>query len=280
MTLYDSLQEQMNNVHIYADYFMASCPWHGRDEHPSLMVHPDGFKCLTCGKGGSLEYLAGKIGRSGKQPIKVTRSQSSVLPRWKRWEQEYGDLPQIADAAHDLLKRYISNYWYFNKRKISRFMNVGYFGYLEGWCTFPVFDQQHRIVDMVVRSAKQKQYVVSPAAEHPLYVPDWQKVLEAETIYVVYGLIDAWALYDCGLPVVTGTSGKSLSAVLLKPLDKRYIIVPDQYEERDAYKLAGELGWRASVLRLPYPSDCKDPDDIRRNFNVETLTNLLTVRMI
>lgn len=279
MSLYDSLQEQMNNVHIYADYFMASCPWHGRDEHPSLMVHPDGFKCLTCGKGGSLEYLAGKW-NVRKQPIKVTRSQSSVLPRWRRWEQEYGDLTDIARVAHLSLKRNIIYNWYFKKRKIDQFISEGYFGYLDGWCVFPVLDTHYKVQDIVVRSAKAKQYVVSPAATHPLYVPNWTAVEEAETIYVVYGIIDSWALYDCGLPVVTGTSGKSLSAALLKPLDKRYIIVPDQYEERDAYKLAGELGWRASVLRLPYPSDCKDPDDIRRNFNVETLTNLLTVRMI
>lgn len=278
MSLYDSLQEQMNNVHVYGDYFMASCPWHGRDEHPSLMVHEDGFKCKTCGKAGSLEYLAGKWDIK-KHPIKVTRSYSAVLPGWLRWERDYGGLTSIAFAAHAGLKKYSQYNWYFKKRKIDQFTDIGGFGYLDGWCTFPVFDPHHHIVDLVVRSTKQKQYVVSPAVEHPLYVPDWDAVLSNKTIYVVYGIIDSWALYDCGLPVVTGTTGKSLSASQLKPLDKRFIIVPDQYEERDAYKLAGELGWKAEVLRLAYPDGCKDPDDIRRNFNVEHLTNLLTVQM-
>lgn len=273
MSLYDSLQEQMNNVHVYGDYFMASCPWHGRDEHPSLMVHMDGFKCQACGKRGTLEYLARTV---KVKVLQVTRSQPVVLPRWKKWEYDYGDLGGIAWVANQSLKRYRSYGWYFKRRKIDQFIEKGLFGYLDGWCTFPVMNILRQVTDIVVRSSKQKQYVVSPNQTHPLYVPDWAMVLKAETVYVVYGIIDAWALYACGLAVVTGTSGKSLSAVQLKPLDKRFVIVPDRYEERDAYRLAGELGWRAEVLRLNYPDDCKDPDDVRRNFNVEFLINLLT----
>lgn len=273
MRLYEALQEQMNNVHVYGDYFMASCPWHGRDQHPSLMVHEDGFKCQTCNKSGTLQFLAYKVKAKGL--TQVTRSQPVVLPAWKKWEREYRDLQGIATAGYRYVKRYPSLAWYFKKRKIDQFIEMGYLGVLDGWCTFPVFDQHNDVVDIVVRSAKHKQYVVSPNNIHPLYVPDWERILKAETIYVVYGTIDAWALYACGLPVVTGTTGKSLQAAELKPLDKRFIIVPDQYEEPDAYKLAGELGWRAEVKRLDYPSDCKDPDDVRVKCGTEYLIELL-----
>lgn len=265
----------MNNVHVYGNYFMASCPWHGRDEHPSLMVHDDGFRCQTCNKFGSLDYLARyiKLGGWGYK-VKAAQSKSVVLPTWRRWEQDYGDLLGIARAAHLSMKRYNQS-WYFKKRKIDQFIETGYFGYLDGWCTFPVFDANHKVVDIVVRNSRTKQYAVSPSKEHPIYVPSWVRVNENETIYVVYGIVDAWALYACGLPVVTGTSGKSLSASQLKPLDKRFIIVPDRYEEADAYKLAGELGWRAEVLRLAYPDDCKDPDDIRMTQGIDILVSML-----
>lgn len=279
MTVYDSLQEQLSNVHIYADYFMASCVWHGRDDHPSLMVHEDGFTCLTCHKSGTLEFLARAAKIKGVH-VPAGRGPLLVLPRWRRWAQDYGDLAGIARAAHQALHHYPAYQWYFKRRKIEQFIDTGHFGYLDNWCMFPVLDEQGRVVDIVVRSTKHKQYVVSPSQSRALYVPDWKRVLESDTVYVVYGILDSWALYAVGLPVVTGTSGKSLSASQLKPLSKRYVIVPDQYEEPDAYRLAGELGWRAEVLRLHYPDGSKDPDDVRRNFNVSFLQNLLTPQAI
>lgn len=285
MSLYTTLQDQMRNVHVYADYFMASCPWAGErpghssshDEHPSLMVHEDGFHCKACGIGGELAYLAKRVKVKGVPAPQVTRSHFSSLPQWRRWAQDYGDLIDIARHAHQSLLRYKQFGWgYLRKRKIDQFVEPGYFGFLDGWCVFPVLNEHRQVLDIVTRSTKQKQYVVSPCHSRALYVPDWQRVLEAEQVYVVYGIIDSWALYACGLPVVTGISGKSLSADQLKPLGKRYVIVPDRYEEQEAYRLAGELGWRAEVLRLRYPDGCKDPDDVRREQGTEQLEQLLT----
>lgn len=33
---------------------MCSCPFHGKDRHPSMKIYKDGFKCFTCGKYGDL----------------------------------------------------------------------------------------------------------------------------------------------------------------------------------------------------------------------------------
>lgn len=33
---------------------MCSCPFHGKDKHPSMKVFKDGFKCFTCGNGGDV----------------------------------------------------------------------------------------------------------------------------------------------------------------------------------------------------------------------------------
>lgn len=283
MSLYESLQEQLNGRE-YTGYFAALCPFPhdgGMYEHnPSLMVYEDGsFRCKSCHRHGTLEYLAQSIGRGGM--VKVTRSQSIVLPRWRKWAETYGDLLGIARAAHRGMKQYPGHDFYFKKRKLEAFIDKGYFGYLDGWCTFPVFDPQHRVIDIVVRSAKSKdgtRYVIRPDKGRvvaPLYCPDWQRVKDESTVYVVYGMIDAWAMYAAGLASITGTTGKSLSADQLKPLGKRYIIVPDLYEEREAYLLAGELGWRAEVKRLKYDLGCKDPDDEVRINGIDRFKVLL-----
>lgn len=33
---------------------MCSCPFHGRDKHPSMKVFKDGYKCFTCNAGGDV----------------------------------------------------------------------------------------------------------------------------------------------------------------------------------------------------------------------------------
>jgi DNA primase len=106
-------------------------------------------------------------------------------------------------------------------------------------------------------------------------VPSWSKVNDAETVYVVYGIIDSISLHLAGLPVVTGVTGKSLNPELLKSLRKRFVIVPDDGEEKEAHGLANKLGWRARVKRLNYESGCKDPDDMRTHFGKEYLLHAI-----
>ena len=108
-----------------------------------------------------------------------------------------------------------------------------------------------------------------------LYVPNWGRVVASETVYVVYGIIDAISLELIGLPVVTGITGKSLSAETLKPLGKQFIIVPDEYEDMEAHLLANSLGWKARVKRLVYPEGVKDPDGIRTHFGNDFLLGAL-----
>jgi hypothetical protein len=101
----------------------------------------------------------------------------------------------------------------------------------------------------------------------------------SKLVYIVYGLIDALALEMCGLPVITGSTGKSLSEKRLIQLNKRYLIVPDRGEEDAARKLAKSLGNFTHIIRLPWSElgdDVKDTDDVRMKFGLEYLNNLLT----
>ena len=282
MSLYDELQERLNNVHVYSGYFMSDCPFHKWESHNQpFMIHPDAYKCLSCGAYGTLEKLSKYLGEwyHAKQSDRKSRR---VLPRWRRWENDYGDVTGIAKQGHGFLERHPEFMGFFRHRGIDQFFEQGFFGYIDGWYLFPVFDQKHHIVDVVVRAWKGKgdaRYVLRPDSLRQLpylYCPDWGRINTSQHIYIVYGIIDAWSLYAIGLPVITGTTGKSVQSSLIKPLQKYYTVVPDKHEDEAAYRLAGELGFRANVLRLKYPEDCKDPDEVRMNFGADHLKELLT----
>jgi hypothetical protein len=279
MSLYDQLQEKLNG-HLYSGYFSACCPFphNGRlEEHPSMFVYEDGkFFCSSCRKSGTHSYLNKYL---GGRDVFVRKAQNIVLPQWRKWEEQYGDLDGIAKHAHLSLKHYPQWQFYFKQRKIEQFIEQGYFGYISGWALFPVFDQEHKIQNIVVRSTKQNgtRYAIKPLEEKKplLYVPNWKRVWESDAVYVVYGIIDSISLELIGLPVVTGITGKSLSAELLKPLGKRFVIVPDEYEEKEARLLANSLGWRCKVKQILYPEGTKDCDDVRRKFGNEYLLGAL-----
>lgn len=279
--LYESLLERLGGRQ-YSNYFACFCPF---DTHktPAMLVHDDGlFVCLSCGKKGTHAYLDKVIG-SHFIPQQRMDTVSHVLPQWRKWEQKYDDLEGIADAAHKSLKRNPAFQTYFRKRKIYEYVEEGRLGYLDGWVLFPVISDKRNIIDIVVRSTSKhsdSRYVVHPSVcgdVRPLYCPSWEKVNQSETVYVVYGIIDSISLHLAGLSVVTGITGKSLSAELLKPLRKRFIILPDDGEEAEAHKLANSLGWRCSVKKLNWPENAKDCDDVRRMYGDSALLRFIGI---
>ena len=140
--LYNSLLERMEGRQ-YSNYFACFCPF---EEHksPALLCHDDGFfVCLSCGKKGTHAYLDKKIG-SHFIPTQRDNTVSRIFPAWKKWEQMYGDLEGIAEAAHRSLKRYSAFQTYFKKRKIYEFIEEGSLGFIDNWVTFPVFNSGQR----------------------------------------------------------------------------------------------------------------------------------------
>jgi hypothetical protein len=257
-------------------YFSAWCPF---DSHkkPALLVYQDGWVCLSCNKSGSLDYLLKVV--SGKDVKKPANSSVNILPPWKKWERLYGNFSRIALEAYKNVKER-SIYGYFDFRKISKFIDDGKFGYLDGWYIFPVFDQFGDIVNLVARSGKGKhdlgaKYAIPPNSPKTLYVPNWDRVKNSDGIYIVYGIITAWALEAINFPVITGITGKSLQAELLKDIPGRFTIIPDYNEDVAGIRLVNQLGWRAKLKLINYPDDCTDVDDIRRIYGEEKLKEIL-----
>lgn len=274
MSSYDGLLEKLNG-HRYINYFVTLCPFHS-ETHPSFFVYENGkwfCKSNSChAHGNSLEQLERRLGGHG---VRISTPKPTVLPRWREWELKYGDMTEIAKYAHQSCKRYPQWMFYFKERKIDQFFDLGFFGYIDGWATFPVFDEKHKIQNIVVRHTRRKdaRYAIKHIEDTKplLYVPNWRRVQESDTIYVPFGLIDAWSFEACELASVTGITGKSLSAELLKTLGKQIILVPDEWEEKEAHKIANSLGWRARVKRISYPEGSKDPDELRKNFGSDYL---------
>jgi len=279
MSLYDALQEKLEG-RLYSNYFACLCPFHD-DSNPSCFVYEDGrFRCASCGKSGTHQYLDKVIGSH----LRLTRSQvgkSQVLPRWRDWEKQYGDIEGIAHHAHKALLKFPQFQSYFRKRKIDEYIEKGKFGYLSGWNLFPIFAPDGRVIDIVVRAGKSKgdtRYVLRPDSGRDtpyLYSPSWDRIKQSSVVYVVYGIIDAWTMESLGLACVTGTAGKSLPAESLKPLNKRFIIIPDSGEERESRLLANSLGWRCKAQKISYPDGTKDVDEIRMKFGNQYLLQLI-----
>lgn len=273
---YTDFLGRLDNARKYSNYITADCPFQDWVSHnPPFFVNERGYNCVACGAHGSLEWLNRKLG--GRYHKYSRPDRLIVLPRWRSWAETYGTMQGIADQAHEIYREFPGKRLFFERRKINQFSYFGHFGWLDGWNLFPIYSPDHHIIDIVVRGGDgtgDMRYVLRPddTREHPyLYVPDWDAVQAADTVYVVYGIIDAWALFAIDLPVVTGTTGKSLNADVLWPLRKKFIIIPDEEEENAARDLRNQLGWRASVRQLKYPKGCKDPDDIRRNYGNSAL---------
>lgn len=277
MRLYDSLLKRMDG-HPYNGYFMSVCPFHD-DHSPSLLVHENGYCCKACGARGSLNRLERKIGQ-GFRSFRL-RDTVSFLPRWKSWEREYGDLEGVVDFAHNNLLKNAKYKKYYENRKCDGFIEEGRLGFISPWAVVPVFDRSGDVVDVVVRSTSERtgnRYVIAPSGNdesRPLYVPNWKRVMSSDVVYVTLGIFDAISFELCGLPAVTGITGKSVPIELLLSLQKRFIIVPDRHEESDAHRIANSLGWRCRVKELQFPEGTKDPDDIRRIYGNSFLKEMI-----
>lgn len=264
MTPQQRLAERLSSVTWHGEYFSCDCVF---DSHsrPALLVWEDGAYCMSCGKGWSLEYLEKNL---SSIPYRPSVRKSKILPRWKQWEERFGDINGIVEYAHNNVLK--GNDTYYKKRKIDQFIKRGKFGLLEGWSVFPIFDKSGQIVDVVVRAIRQKgvKYVVSIYNNdvRPLYVPNWERVNKTNHIYIVYGIITVWRLEEIGLAGITGITGKSLHPDLLKDFQVPMTIIPDYNEEKDAFRLAGQLGWRGNVKLIDWPDyRCSDLDDVSAN---------------
>ena len=289
MSAYEKIQELVEFT-PYSNYISINCPLPNHpDAKPSCFVYEDAdkvdgkgrFYCTGCGRGGTHEYLLHILTGSGRFTSTIsTRKEDKFLPDWKKWQQRYGSLENVVQHAHENVTSQMRGDWYFKKRDLMDVYEPCKLGYLDEWAIFPIFSMDGRIIDAVCRDSKgRSKYIIHPDNDREtpnLYVPSWKLVTQSQLVYIVYGIVDALALELCGLPVITGSTGKSLSDRLLANLGKRFVIIPDKGEQDAARKLAISLGNFTHILELPYSDDEKDPDDIRMRRSRNALKELIS----
>lgn len=261
------LADVCSRVKWHGRYFSCSCPFHD-DNEPSLMVYEDGAFCMgQCQRQFSLYQVWAKV--KNHRTFDVSSSTSSTrLINWRKLPP----LEQVASDANEILLRYPSQRHYLLQRKLQDRIEPQHLGWWAGWITIPIFNSLYEFEGLIFRatpSIEQEtnvRYMIPPEQEPMLYVPDWHRVLSAKKatrpIFVVFGIFDALALTELGLPVVTFTQGQKRSfsgADLLSVWRTRLIILPDKGEEQTAALLAAKLDWRGKVVELEYPEGIKDP---------------------
>lgn len=261
MITLDDIVERLPG-HRYEHYIAASCIFHD-DSHPSLMVYEDGYFCLSCGARGSLSKLYKKLG--GIDLTILTRPKSRTP--WGRWLQDV-QIDEFCQNAHQNLIDFPQQRVYLRERHIDNAIHNLCLGWIEGYYIFPITDRHRNIIGAVARAGRSIQeerdirYLTPPNQAPQFYVPSWGQINCANSIYFTFGIVDAICLYLMNIPAMTWSTGKNPTAEAFDSLRKRFIFVPDKHEEREAFKIASQLGWRGDVKILDYPDDSKDISDV------------------
>jgi hypothetical protein len=248
-------------------YLRMQCPMHG-DKNPSLMVYPRGWwKCLAEDTFGRNAALLEELENPGTMRRGVPQRMGVRAPKVPT---DLDELSDLAWKAHDDLKRHPEYEWYLKMRGVEDRVDTAKLGWHEGWITVPVMSETSEVLGLYMRATPPQEKITGlrftqPDGQRPmLYCPDWRKWQSSRTVALVFGMMDALVISSLRYPVITTTGGSStFDPSWLDSWRKPVVIIPDgdgpdmQY----AAELAGELGWRGKVLRLPYDEQVQDPAD-------------------
>lgn len=247
----------------YENYSMISCPYH-KDDHPSMVVG-DGFKCLGCGKKGTLHTLFMKLnyGTETDQRVRAYQQYDSVKP------PTFNDAETFGEAAWNFMNTTGQGQSFWKIRGFIAIQMQQYMlGYVYPWAVIPIQDEGFLIRGIIFRydgnSVNVPRYHIPYGLAPVMYTPDPQLFHWSETVFITFGLIDAISIVSLGKAAIT-TSGSGTNSFdarwLDKYPDKMFIILPDRGEEAPAVALQRQIGLRSRVHMLDYPRGTKDAND-------------------
>jgi len=268
----------LGQVRQYDKYIAMCCPFHN-DHTPSLLAYRDGwFRCLACGVEGRLGTLLRKLDNNGVVVSRPTYIDSHMPDL----SSDLIELEEQAYDAHLHLQKFEHLHWYLELRGIEEVIDQCNIGYINGWYTIPVYNQNRKFIGMGLRAGPHVQEVTGKRFCQPrgqkgmMYCPNWSLMNKPDYLFIVFGFFDALVLNVLGLPCVTPTGGKdSFDPAWLDGIRKRCIILPDFGEDDTARILADQLGWRGEVHMLRYNETIEDPADYAKHDKLEDLEKQL-----
>ena len=265
MTVLDEIYAELPESRWHERYIVTSCisPEHD-DRHPSMLIYPDKYHCLSCGIWGKTSDLLNQLQSHSIIPPKPI--QTFIRNPFNSWLKR-SDLFNVLKTAYRALKSFPQQGSYLYKRGLDKkLIEKLKIGYLDGWYTIPIIGKDKKPLGSLARAGESimgaRYFVPRGQDTNLLFSPDWQQVKESNEVYLTFGVFDAIAIHQCGRPSMSTTSGKRLHPSALQGFRKRIKIFADRGEEVDAKRLANKLGWRGEVIKYKYPYGLKDPSDV------------------
>ena len=260
-----AIYEQSNDAKQYSNYLLMRCVFHD-DRHPSLLVYPEWYKCLSCGASGKPKQLL--IQLSSHSNIPRRDEQASVRNPFNSWLRK-NDLFDLMKSAYQTLKNFPYQRSYLRKRGLSdKTITSLKLGYVDGWYTIPIISKEGKLSGALARAGESftnVRYMMPYGQTDLLYSPDWDMVNDAKDVYLTFGTLDAISIYQLGRAAISTTSGKRCQASWFSDIRKKINIFADFGEEKDARQLASGLGWRGKIVKYRYPEHTSDPNDLLKH---------------
>lgn len=265
-TDWSSIYDALDYAHNYGDYILSRCPNPDHeDRNPSFIVHQDNYFCMSCGFGGPTSGLLKRLGKVIRSPQKHTSGPTNPFSLWLKEMS----LKSTLRAAWETINNNpgMGNYIVKDRGIIEPYRKLLGIGYIDDWYTFPIRNKNGTIISAVARKGRDNpstsKYIL-PYGTNPnlLYVPNWNRVRNADYLILTFGILDAVVLSIIGEPAASTISGKRLNKIALAQFRKPVLIIPDKHEEEDGLQLAQQLGWRGKSIRITWPDNCKDINDV------------------
>jgi DNA primase len=273
----DDVFQYLDGATRYGRYICCRCCYHD-DHRPSMFVYGNYFYCSSCGKRGKTSDLL--VFLQGKSYVRTIAGTSiDFKSPWRKWLRNSSLKTVLLSAHTQCIER--NKTAYLKKRGVTiPVIKELKLGWKDDWITFPIFNMQNQIVGATARAGETNNSPAkycNPPAQDPnlLYIPSVERLQGSERVYLTFGILDAISLYQLGLASLSTTTGKRLDCDALSDIRKLIFVVPDHGEEIDGAYLAAQLGWRGRTVKIDWPEDCKDVNDVFTKYGDATVLSLL-----
>jgi DNA primase len=275
----DELYEHLDHATRYERYIASLCPFHS-DTRPSFFVYPNSYYCASCGAKGDTKKLLDDLRK--KQGVYVVKPSIDFHSPWQSWLRVCGNLESVIERTHKNLIQHNKTIYLRQRGLTMETIRELKLGWLDDWITFPIYDINGKLVGATARAGETnhteaKYCNVPKQSPDLLYVPSWQRINDARTIYLVFGILDIITLHQLGFAGASTTTGKRTNSEPFDAIRKKIVIIPDKGEELQAFILANKLGWRGEVMRFKWPDGTKDVNNVFCHCGTEKLLELIGV---
>lgn len=279
-----------NDIIDNNSYVSFTCPFHsgGHEKHPSCSIVLNKYKepyyhCFTCNSSGSLtKFIADCFDEDldfGEQWLEDNSNIDLDKDTLPELALDNNKKPEYLDEK--ILDQFNYYHPYMEKRKLTKpIIDKFKIGYdpLRNAITFPVWDENNNLIMITSRSTNSKHFYIEKNKEKPLYLLNFIKKENITTALITEAQIDSLTSWSYGMPSIATFGG--ISSEQIKILNKSGIRVlilgfdNDAWGDKFAAQVEKEINPSILTLRMQFPKNKKDINDLTKEEFWQSLTNL------